>query len=182
MNKVCECCKQKKCKSEFNKRSAAKDGLQSRCKSCAATYSMIWRKANPDYGENWYIANKDKHSAAMTAWYIVNKDKHSADIAAWAKANRPKRNVSDSKRRAAELNATPCWLTVEDWRLIEDFYIQAHYLTDSMKIKYHVDHIVPLQGKIVCGLHVPWNLQVIPASQNIGKRNKLQLPVEQLWS
>jgi hypothetical protein len=74
-----------------------------------------------------------------------------------------------------KLNATPKWLTKEHLNQIESFYWLAKLQYELTDEKYHVDHIVPLKGKTVCGLHVPWNLQVIPALENISKGNKIVL-------
>lgn len=67
--------------------------------------------------------------------------------------------------------ACPEWLTDEDLEKIHKLYEHAKdcYLVSGQK--YHVDHIVPLQGKNVCGLHVPWNLQILPDYVNYAKGN-----------
>ncbi len=78
-----------------------------------------------------------------------------------------------ARRRASKLNATPPWLTKQDFEQIKELY----EITKAFKLytgeEYHVDHIIPLQGENVCGLHVPWNLQVISAKENLSKHNKL---------
>jgi hypothetical protein len=61
------------------------------------------------------------------------------------------------------------WLTNEQWDEMEDVYREAARLTRETGIKHHVDHIVPLRGKTVSGLHVPWNLQPLPALVNLKK-------------
>ncbi len=72
-----------------------------------------------------------------------------------------------AKRRAQKLKATPKWLTKDQLWLIQQFYA-------ARQPGFHVDHIVPLQGENVCGLHVPWNLQILPAEENITKSNKFE--------
>lgn len=84
----------------------------------------------------------------------------------WFKNNRAKHNHKEAKRRAKQLNATPKWLTNEDWTKIKNMY-------ETCPEGWHVDHIIPLQGKEVSGLHVPWNLQHLPAKENIIKGNKV---------
>jgi 5-methylcytosine-specific restriction endonuclease McrA len=79
-----------------------------------------------------------------------------------------------NKRRAAKLKALPKWLTKEELEQIKELYEIARMFKLYTGEEYHVDHIVPLQGENVCGLHVPWNLQVIPAKENLSKSNKLQ--------
>ena len=74
-----------------------------------------------------------------------------------------------ARRRAAELSASPPWMTAEDWDAITEIYIAARQLSEATGIPHEVDHIVPLQGKNVSGLHVAWNLRPITAAQNRAK-------------
>jgi hypothetical protein len=76
------------------------------------------------------------------------------------------------KRQAAKLQRLPKWLTEHDLAVIQAKYSIAAMLTRENGIPYHVDHIIPLQGKKVSGLHTPLNLQVIPGSENVKKSNK----------
>lgn len=76
------------------------------------------------------------------------------------------RNLAN-KRRAAKLNSLVFY--ENNVALIKMIYTCAKIKELLTGIKYHVDHIIPLQGKDVSGLHVPWNLQIIPAKDNIKK-------------
>ena len=83
-------------------------------------------------------------------------------------------NALGAKRRAQRLQATPQWLTDFDHTYIKCLYQLASMRTRESGEAWHVDHIVPLRGKNVSGLHVPWNLQVIPATENLSKSNKFE--------
>ena len=94
----------------------------------------------------------------------------------WVKENR---GLSASKSRLKEIKKMngkriPSWLNQTDIVEIKKKYQEAAHLTDTTGIKWSVDHIIPLNGAIVCGLHVPSNLQVIPLSMNLSKRNKYE--------
>lgn len=79
-------------------------------------------------------------------------------------------DTSVRKRRHRE--ATPKWLTPAERLQMRDLYVQARKLTELTRGRYVVDHIVPLRGESVCGLHVPWNLRVITQEENLKKSNK----------
>jgi 5-methylcytosine-specific restriction endonuclease McrA len=79
-------------------------------------------------------------------------------------------DTSVRKRRHRE--ATPRWLTPAERLQMRDLYVQARKLTELTRERYVVDHIVPLRGESVCGLHVPWNLRVITQEENLKKSNK----------
>jgi hypothetical protein len=85
-----------------------------------------------------------------------------------------KLNAKENKRKAAKLNRTPAWLTEDDHWMIEQAYELAALRTKIFGFKWHVDHIIPLQGKTVSGLHVPINLQVIPWKDNLLKSNSFK--------
>jgi hypothetical protein len=85
---------------------------------------------------------------------------------AYAKNNPHKICAMASKRRASLRNRTPSWLTADDFWLMEEAYSLAQMRTKLFGSKWHVDHVLPLHGKKVSGLHVPLNLQVIPAIAN----------------
>ena len=80
---------------------------------------------------------------------------------------------SVASRKAHIRQATPKWLTKEHKQQIKAFYIEADRLKRETGIDHEVDHIVPVRGGIVNGLHVPWNLRVITAAENQKKNRKL---------
>lgn len=85
------------------------------------------------------------------------------------KANKAEYVARRAKRRAAEIKATPKW---SNHKMMLPFYRVAERLTRETGIQHAVDHIVPLQGRLVCGLHVAHNLRVITAKENLRKSNK----------
>lgn len=68
--------------------------------------------------------------------------------------------------------AVPNWLTLEQKKEIRKLHLKQKHMRDTKNKEYHIDHIVPLNGETVCGLHVPWNLQLIPEKENLSKSNK----------
>ncbi len=85
---------------------------------------------------------------------------------------RSPRHIEDEKaarRKRAKAGATPAWANIEKMRAI---YKAAKTLTDMTGVAHHVDHIVPLTSKLVCGLHNEFNLQVLPGAENLKKHNR----------
>lgn len=83
-------------------------------------------------------------------------------------AQRLEINISNAQYEAQKLNATPKWA---DKGEIKRIYKRSRQLTIETGVQHHVDHIVPLKSKFVCGLHVPANLEPIPATANKAKSN-----------
>lgn len=133
-----------------------------------------WFKENPEkvkaYAKAHFERNREEKIAKLKAWCETNPDRHLAAKREWYARNPHMNAAYASKRRAAEFQATPVWA---DFDKIAAFYEEARRLTVETGIEHHVDHIIPLRGKTVCGLHVHTNLRVIPATENLRKRNKL---------
>jgi 5-methylcytosine-specific restriction endonuclease McrA len=68
--------------------------------------------------------------------------------------------------------ATPIWLTKEHWAVMNAMYKEAKRLSRETGIRHEVDHIHPINGKTLSGLHVPWNLQILTQSANVAKSNR----------
>lgn len=156
--KVCYTCKLEKPLSEFHKNKANKDGLQKQCKVC----HIDTKKA---YREN----NKERVKATQKAYLENNKERYAALKKAWRQENRDKVNAYVAHRKATKLQATPLWANNE---AIIEFYECAFAFRLYTGLEYHVDHIVPLNSKKVCGLHCESNLQVLEARTNLGKGNR----------
>ena len=128
-------------------------------------------------------ANKEALREKHRRYYERNKEAAKQRAKEWAEANPERRKEIRGKhqkkvkaQRAARQKLRECrkrqcldWLSETQIKEMELFYEIASWYDEPM----HVDHIVPLFGKNVCGLHVPWNLQLLPASDNIKKSNKL---------
>lgn len=78
-------------------------------------------------------------------------------------------------RNAAKINATPAWLSKSQRKDIASVYAAAAIESAKTGVPHEVDHIIPLRGKRVCGLHVAWNLRVITASENRQKSNSVEV-------
>ena len=122
----------------------------------------------------WHAENSDRVAASRQRWYEKNKEKAFEQARQYAKDNPAWKAAHCAKRRSRKLRACPDWITPEQLKEIESFYQEAKRLFKETGIPHHVDHIVPLQGKAVSGLHVPWNLQVITASANSKKSNHFE--------
>lgn len=114
----------------------------------------------------WAKSNPEKNRASKLAYKRRNREKLKAYNKLWAQRNRGKTTAYARAYQLAKKQAMPKWLTTEQVEIIEAFYVNR---PDG----YHVDHIVPIKGKTVCGLHVPWNLQYLRAAENIAKSNKM---------
>lgn len=171
--KICSKCKEVKDFSCFIKRNNRPCGYNSQCKSCEKSR----RDKNKDKTQQYMLKYRQDKREAIANKMRKYKAKHKEHLANYQKnyqqSNKAKICAISSKRRAAKLNATPEWLTKEQLEEIEDFYEIAAAFKLYTGEEYQVDHIIPLQNKIVCGLHVPWNLQILTAKENIAKSNKL---------
>ena len=132
-------------------------------------------KANEEKIKAYRDANKEKMKALAKAWEEANKEKRKAQNKEWTKKNKDKVCAKLAKRRAAKINRTPGWLTKEDLDKIVSIYIEAGRKTKKTGEEWHVDHIIPLQGENISGLHVPDNLQVIRAKDNLSKNNRYEV-------
>lgn len=151
------------------------------CPVCKKDAKRLWEKANPDKvkacKQREYLKNREKRIVTNTNGYKaryadpIKRAKILQTTSNYKKRFPVKNAALASKRRAAQLQRTPKWLTSVHLSQIELFYEAANKLTKEFGIPMEVDHIIPLQGKIVSGLHVPWNLQVITQAENCSKNN-----------
>src|ERR1017187_7382041 len=142
-----------------------------------AAYHASYRAAHREQSAAYRAAHKEKRAETFAAWYRLNRAANLERCAAWYAANPLKRaaysvanaeamcvsrlkwrkenpgkvNAITAKRHAAELQRTPAWA---DHDKIAEWYEGAAFATEFFGASYHVDHVLPLQGRLVRGLHV----------------------------
>lgn len=128
------------------------------------------KEAVKEKKHQWYMKNREKViDAAKTRPVEVKRGYQKA----WKERNTLWVRADTKARRRKHRQATPPWLTREQKAEIRSIYKIAITMTKLAKEQYVVDHIIPLRGDGVCGLHVPWNLRVILQTENLAKSNKL---------
>jgi 5-methylcytosine-specific restriction endonuclease McrA len=120
-------------------------------------------------GRRYYEKNREAVIARAAARPTKEKRRNRAE---YKDRNVDVVRADTSVRRRRHREATPVWLTKDERLKMRELYVQARKLTALTNEQYVVDHIVPLQGETVCGLHVPWNLRVITQEENLQKSNK----------
>lgn len=188
MSIVCIKCGTDKPFCEYSKHRKAKTGRQSTCKLCAKQIR-----------KEWSFSNHERQKITLAKNYLLNKDIRDADNKRWVSENIERRreiarnsnrkyperlrlsglrwrtsNIQliryrYSQRRSLKLQRTPLWSNSGE---ILEFYITAEGLGMITGVHYEVDHIVPLQSHLVCGLHCEANLQVLQRSENRSKSNR----------
>lgn len=138
--KFCKSCQTEKPKSSFGSHKLTKDKLQCSCKNCINRSSA-----------RHYVENKEHHANYSKQWKQENKDKV---------------NLSTAMRRKRVRENKPDWANNF---FLEEAYLLSKLRTEVTGFEWHVDHIQPLRGKDVCGLHAETNIQVIPAYLNYKK-------------
>ena len=119
-------------------------------------------------------ASKSGHLYAIAKKSVAkHRAKRNQEKVAWRKKNAPRVLAWCRERQAAKLQRTPAWLAADDHWMIEQAYELAALRTKMFGFPWHVDHIFPLRGKTISGLHVPTNLQVIPGVENLRKGNRI---------
>ena len=150
--KQCSKCGEVKPLTDFYSHSECAGGRRPECKIChkkkVATYHHDQE-------------TRKRIVAKKAEYYKANKETRDAQIGA-----------SNAKRRALKLKATPRWA---DYDAIRREFELAKWCSKVMGESYHVDHVIPLRGKFVCGLHVHTNLQVIRGSENASKNNRFEI-------
>jgi len=152
------------------------------CNPCRKAKKKEWYDSNADYArqvaKDWHYANyekvKDVKAEKIKDWRKNNPDKCKEYQKKCYENNKEKSFANSAKYRAKKRNAVPSWLDKEMQEQIECLFKIAKELTNKTGIPHEVDHIIPLQGESVSGLHVPWNLQVLSRFDNRSKKNLIK--------
>lgn len=134
------------------------------CSECDKLHKNIYRYKYPEKTREIKKANYYKH-----------RDKHLAKRKRYVEKNRAKVNALAKAYKVRKKNRIPMWVDKKHMWLIKEAYELAALRTKQFGYSWHVDHVIPLQGELVSGLHVIENLRVIPGVDNIKKKNKYEI-------
>lgn len=170
---TCYSCKNTK-ENEFFTKSKGK--YRTLCKSCKSITDRKYREANREEltkkKQEYYQNNRDEINNKRKQQYLDNKQKYIDRSKQWKKNNSAKWNAKCMERYTDKLNRSADWDKELSELVFQEAYDLAKVRESLFDFKWHVDHIVPLRGKTVCGLHVWSNIAVIPASENCSKAAK----------
>jgi 5-methylcytosine-specific restriction endonuclease McrA len=154
--------------------------------ACVECLKLEWRAATDKRAAYFKEYNsREDVKEKKNEWYAVHREQviqaaasRPKDVLreyqkAWKERNTTWVRADTKARRRKHRLATPTWLSAEQKKQIREVYKIAITMTQMTGVQYVVDHIVPLRGETVCGLHVPWNLQVMTQEENLAKSNRL---------
>jgi hypothetical protein len=149
-----------------------KDGLNTVCKECDKARVAKDQREKPEIvaarQRKYRKENGDEINERRRNDNAENRDKY-REYEATKRRNNPDRHKAKSLKRYNDIKrATPSWANMD---AIEGFYARSRSMKNESGIDYTVDHIIPLNGENVCGLHVESNLQIITRSDNSKKSN-----------
>ena len=185
--KTCPTCLIEKPFSEFYKCKPKKDGYSRCCKLCDNARNAQRQKSPQAKStrRKWVEANREALAAYQKSYqpeyFQEHREEYKARNNKWREANSERskelqRNHFQKPKRKLKHKINQAFRRVRQQKAtFKGYEAQIRDIYEKCPPGYHVDHIVPLRGKDVCGLHVPWNLQYLPALENIRKNNKVIL-------
>lgn len=132
-------------------------------------HNDVYRTAHPEEARMYREAHREEKRIYTRAYYATHREEERARLRTYCRSHKARVNAWGAERRVIRLRQT---LKSANLKEIEAFYAEADRLTKKTGIKYSVDHVIPLNGKLVSGLHVPWNLQIMTLSDNSKKGNR----------
>lgn len=147
------------------------DRTVERRKANGALYYQREKERIREAARERYKKDKEKRRIYAKASYEKNREKRLAQKKEYLAENLHLVMARNAARRAKHMKRKPKWLTKEDMEAIREIYRTSQIYQELTGEKYHVDHIYPLLGELVSGLHVPGNLQILPAKENMLKKN-----------
>lgn len=175
ITKICRVCKEEKTSNHLLPRYDRPNTYSNICRAChnqsTKSYYHNNKERRVNYNKAWRESNKEHIKAKSKTYYAENKAYVNLYTKVWRQLNKDKVANYGACRRATKKQAMPSWLSKAQLEEIQSFYNHAKDCELVSGQPYHVDHIVPLKGETVCGLHVPWNLQVLPSDINLSKHN-----------
>lgn len=193
--KTCSKCSESKLLSEFHKDNHGVYGVRRDCKVCRSISISAARKENPEKfrerdrlkkakNRNHYLEaqrawvkktkdkNPDYYKTRQRQYYLKNKEEILMNAKKYRDSNRHIARSYEAFRREAVKRATPKWVNMG---AVKEIYKQALIQTKETGTLFVVDHVIPLTNKLVCGLHVAENLQVLTAEENNRKYNSFRI-------
>jgi hypothetical protein len=177
--KVCKTCGQSLPVSAFHKNKTYRDGLCGSCAVCIRKKVAVWGASNKDrvaenkrrYAQKNVDHERERARIKSSKWRKENPSLAKQKYLEWASRNVGLLRSYNAKRRALAAQATPCWVDLK--RMAEIYTLAQEWNSIWPDDPVHVDHIVPLNAKTVCGLHTDANLQILRAGVNIRKSNAI---------
>jgi hypothetical protein len=154
------------------------------CDACLEFTRLLknkWSTKNPEKHKAWKEANPEKMKAYKQDWQEKNRVEQRARLNKWKKDNPEKVLADFHKRRASQINATPKWYGEFDAFVMQEAALLSRYRSAITNVKWHIDHMIPLQSKTASGFHCASNIQVIPEALNVRKRNTMTFTKPYEW-
>lgn len=171
--KTCNKCFVEKSVDDFHKDASRHMGVANRCRPCVSAHLKDYYAKNRDAVKAKVKSRTEAMDQLILSRYQseyskLNRDQKNENNRRYQKRY-PERNREKSMQRYADKNKrTPVWVDKSE---VAKVYELAQFITEESGQMYHVDHVIPLKGSAVSGLHVHTNMQVIPADMNLRKSN-----------
>ena len=174
--KTCSKCNLAQPFTNFSLDKSKKDGYRTTCKDCKKLVDTAYAEKNVEIlakkRKERYLKRYEIERQQQAEYCRLNPEKIKVHRERYKRTNKGTVNATTRKRQAQKINATPAWADLEQ---IKRIYTLCAKVSERTGVLHHVDHIIPLKGKDVCGLHTEKNLRVIPAKMNLEKSNKYPL-------